>query len=101
MEFWLVLVFALPLLVLVMAELSSPARRHRETAARLRRVEAKLDLVLEHLGLALPEAALPTVVAHLEQGQKLAAIKAYREITGEGLREAKEAVERLAAERGL
>ncbi len=101
MDSWLVPVVALPLLVLVMTEMSSAARRQRETAARLRRVERKLDLVLDHLGLTVPEPALPEVVAQLERGQKIAAVKAYREATGEGLREAKEAVDRLAAQRGL
>ncbi|GAB3973161.1 ribosomal protein L7/L12 [Plantactinospora veratri] len=101
MDSWLILVVAVPLLVLVMTELSSAGRRQRETAARLRRVEAKLDVVMGHLGLALPEPALPEVLAQLERGQKIAAVKAYREATGEGLREAKEAVDRLAAERGL
>ncbi|MEN3611719.1 hypothetical protein AAH979_19440 [Plantactinospora sp. ZYX-F-223] len=101
MDSWLVPVVALPLLVLVLTEMSSAARRQRETTARLRRVETKLDLVLGHLGLALPEPALPQVVAHLERGEKIAAVKAYREATGDGLREAKEAVDRLAAQRGL
>jgi hypothetical protein len=37
----------------------------------------------------------------LAQGQKIAAIKVYRARTGAGLRDAKEAVEALAAQRGL
>lgn len=37
----------------------------------------------------------------LRQGQKIAAIKLYRERTGVGLREAKEAVERLAAQHDI
>lgn len=34
----------------------------------------------------------------LAQGQKIQAIKIYREMTGSGLKEAKDAVEKLAAE---
>ena len=37
----------------------------------------------------------------LEQGQKIEAIKRYRERTGVGLKEAKDAVERMAERRGL
>ena len=38
---------------------------------------------------------LAEVMALLEQGKKIQAIKVYRKLTGAGLREAKEAVERL------
>jgi ribosomal protein L7/L12 len=41
------------------------------------------------------------VVSLLEQGQKIEAIKRYRERTGVGLKGAKEAVERMAERRGL
>jgi ribosomal protein L7/L12 len=41
------------------------------------------------------------VVSFLEQGQKIEAIKRYRERTGVGLKEAKDAVERMAERRGL
>jgi ribosomal protein L7/L12 len=41
------------------------------------------------------------VVSWLEQGQKIEAIKRYRERTGVGLKEAKDAVERMAERRGL
>jgi ribosomal protein L7/L12 len=41
------------------------------------------------------------VVSLLEQGQKIEAIKRYRERTGVGLKEAKDAVERMAERRGL
>lgn len=37
----------------------------------------------------------------LRQGQKIQAIKVYRERTGAGLRDAKEAVERLAAQHDI
>jgi ribosomal protein L7/L12 len=41
------------------------------------------------------------VVSLLEQGRKIEAIKRYRERTGVGLKEAKDAVERMAERRGL
>jgi ribosomal protein L7/L12 len=41
------------------------------------------------------------VVSFLEQGQKIEAIKRYRERTGVGLKEAKDAIERMAEWRGL
>jgi ribosomal protein L7/L12 len=40
-------------------------------------------------------------VSLLERGQKIQAIKLYRERTGVGLREAKDAVERVAVEHGI
>src|SRR3989442_1151660 len=41
------------------------------------------------------------VLSLLSQGQKIGAVKLYREGTGVGLKEAKEAVEDLAARRGI
>ncbi len=41
------------------------------------------------------------VISLLEQGQKIGAIKLFRERTGAGLRESKEAVEALAERRGI
>lgn len=41
------------------------------------------------------------VLSLLEQGRKIEAIKIYREHSGKGLKESKEAVEALAVERGI
>src|SRR5439155_17715856 len=71
--------------------------------ARLRRVEAKLDLILKHLGLEYtgPEtsAGLSEEVKALadDPHKKIAAIKLHREQTGLGLKEAKDAVEAYIA----
>ena len=87
-----------------------------------RKIEA-IKLCREHTGAGLAEAKaaveafeqgepLPArraagsdvewdLVSLLEQGRKLEAIKLYREQTGSGLKEAKDAVERTAAERGI
>ncbi len=73
--------------------------------AALARVERKLDLLLNHSGLAdapLPAAVMttqllpsPDVEALLRQGKKIHAIKLYRQQTGMGLKDAKDAVEAM------
>jgi hypothetical protein len=62
--------------------------------AQLNRIERKLDLILKHLGLD-PADSEPDGPwkALADQGEKIAAIRAYREAAGVGLAEAKEAVE--------
>ncbi|MFE5892135.1 ribosomal protein L7/L12 [Streptomyces sp. NPDC002285] len=62
---------------------------------RVARVERKLDLILDHLGLRDDDPRMAKVVALLREDKKIKAIKEYREITGVGLVEAKEAVERM------
>ncbi|MGW6732235.1 ribosomal protein L7/L12 [Streptomyces sp. NPDC055013] len=62
---------------------------------RVARVERKLDLILDHLGLRDDDPRMAKVVALLREDKKIKAIKEYREITGVGLAEAKEAVERM------
>lgn len=49
----------------------------------------------------LPEDLEAAVLSLIERGQKIEAIKLYRERTGAGLKQAKEAVESLARERGI
>ena len=76
----------------------------RAQAERLVRIERKLDLILDHLGLAYDDAAytspLPKDVCRLaDEGQKIAAIKAHREATGSSLLDAKNAVEDYMAGR--
>jgi ribosomal protein L7/L12 len=69
---------------------------------RLAAVERKLDLLITHLGIHEPEPDIPgAVLQELVAGRKIQAIKAYREATGVGLKEAKDAVELLARQRGL
>lgn len=81
------------------------ARVKPSDAARLRRIEAKLDLILYHLGLEyrIPETpgGLSEEVKALadDPAKKIAAIKLHREQTGLGLREAKDAVEGYIAGR--
>jgi len=48
--------------------------------------------------LDLPPETLSKLIDALEQGRMIDAIKHYREATGNGLKDSKEAVERLYAE---
>jgi ribosomal protein L7/L12 len=52
-------------------------------------------------GSATDPSDVAEIVALLEQGKKIAAIKLYRDKTGAGLANAKAAVEALASERGI
>jgi hypothetical protein len=67
--------------------------------ARLRRLEAKADLILKHLGLEYTDPATPGGLSEEvkaladDPAKKIAAIKLHREQTGLGLKEAKDAVE--------
>ncbi|MFI9821110.1 ribosomal protein L7/L12 [Streptomyces sp. NPDC052013] len=65
------------------------------TERRIARVERKLDLVLGHLGLHEEVPRRDEIAGLLRDGRKIQAIKVYREATGAGLAEAKEAVDAL------
>ncbi|MFJ8634881.1 ribosomal protein L7/L12 [Streptomyces sp. NPDC093568] len=71
--------------------------RVSRTARRVARVERKLDLIIDHLGLRVDDPRMAEVVALLRDDKKIQAIKVYREITGADLKEAKDAVEAMAA----
>ncbi|WP_305785437.1 hypothetical protein [Symbioplanes lichenis] len=74
-------------------------QERRSSAAQLAAVQRKLDLVMGHLGIAAPEES--EVIHHLENGRTIEAVRAYRKQTGSSLLEAKQAVDRIAAGRGL
>lgn len=63
---------------------------------RLEQLERKLDAILDHLGIEVAGPDLGRVNELLREGKTIPAIKAYREATGAGLKEAKEAVDELA-----
>ncbi len=67
---------------------------------RIRRVEEQLDFIVNHLGLKGVPASAAMWKEAADAGDKIAAIKAYREETGAGLKEAKEAVEAYIGTRG-
>ena len=66
---------------------------------RVRRLERKVDFLLQHFGLTATDPktsqAHGEVLALKRAGRLIDAIKLYREITGVGLREAKDYVDRL------
>ena len=74
--------------------------------ARLRRLEAKADLILRHLGLEYKDPATPGGLSEEvkaladEPARKIEAIKVHREQTELRLKEAKDAVESYIAGRG-
>ncbi len=70
--------------------------------ARVAALEQKVSFLLKHLGLEAQAAGsapqLDEVQALLVQGRLIEAIKVYRERTGLGLREAKDAVEQMQSQ---
>ncbi|MFJ6197043.1 DUF6793 family protein [Micromonospora sp. NPDC092111] len=76
-------------------------RRDRQDRSTLRlvEIERRLQLMMDQLGIVDQGPALPGVREHLARGDKIKAIKAYRQATGVDLRTAKEAVEAMAAGR--
>jgi hypothetical protein len=81
--------------ILVLVFLSLFAHGGGGATARLHAIDRKLDLILTNLGID-PNQGLDKQLSELvRSGQKIEAIKLYREQTGIGLKEAKEYVERL------
>ncbi len=67
----------------------------RSSTTQLAAVHRKLDLIMDHLGIASPGEA--EVIHHLENGRMIEAVRLYRKQNGVGLVEAKQAVDRIAA----
>jgi ribosomal protein L7/L12 len=86
-----------------MAAASMGARSDPRSDIRMARLEKRMEEIASHVGL--PPAPVPAgmedVLALIQAGQKIPAIKRYRELTGVGLREAKGAVEDLESQAGL
>ncbi|WP_043264527.1 ribosomal protein L7/L12 [Streptomyces sp. CT34] len=69
--------------------------RNKPLERRLARLEEKVDRLLKHAGVEAPQGPrMAQLDELLAQGKQIQAIKLYREITGAGLAEAKEAVDR-------
>jgi ribosomal protein L7/L12 len=67
-------------------------------ALRLRRIEDQVKLLSDRAGIPWDDGSSgmhPDVVALAREGKTIQAIKLHREMTGLGLAEAKEAVDRL------
>src|SRR5262249_14105583 len=95
----LAIVWLALMMVVTLVRLASLERR----IGALSRIEAKLDALVTHAGIDFdPYDQVPqAVVEALRRGEKIQAIKLYRESTGVGLREAKEFVEDLQRQRGM
>lgn len=63
---------------------------------RVARVECKLDQVMRHLGLEEEVPRRDEILALVRDGKQVQAIKLYREATGAGLAEAKQAVDAMS-----
>ncbi len=87
--FWLVAA----IFVLVLESLTTAARTSSDR--RLVRLERKVDLIVTHLGLDPNQGVNPEVMDLMKSGNKIQAIKLYRQQTGVGLKEAKYYVESL------
>ena len=77
---------------------SAYARSRPSDSERIRHLDRKVDAIIQHLNIELPEAlvnnGLSTRVCQLaDEGKKIEAIKVHREETGVGLKEAKDAIE--------
>jgi ribosomal protein L7/L12 len=94
-----VLAFFLSVVAVAVAVSARSARSNPMSEARLARLEKRVAELAVHTGMPAPAApdGMDDVLALVESGQKIAAIKLYREKTGVGLAEAKGAVEDLEA----
>jgi hypothetical protein len=59
------------------------------------RLERKLDALLKHSGIDPVQLAMKEALDLVKAGKRIQAIKAYRDLTGASLPEAKAAVEKL------
>jgi ribosomal protein L7/L12 len=81
----------------LLSALSAQISALQQKISALSRLEAKVDLLLKNAGITYdPSAGLPPgVIDALEAGNKIEAIKRYRQATGRGLKEAKDFIEEL------
>jgi ribosomal protein L7/L12 len=94
MDSWEAILLVIATIGSVAAAAGAWLQDRRSSAAQLASVQRKLDLMMNHLGIAAPED--PVVLRHLADGRRVEAVRAYREQTGASLLEAKQAVDRLA-----
>jgi hypothetical protein len=69
-------------------------------ARRVRLLEKKIDMIMEHLGLEFDDDEVggsidPNILEAIRHGNKIEAIRIYREQTGFGLKEAKDVIDEL------
>ncbi|MFJ3403294.1 ribosomal protein L7/L12 [Promicromonospora sp. NPDC090134] len=84
----------LVVVLLVLNWISASGHRRAQQAA-LDKLDRKIDLVMAQVGVVVPEPeGMSEVDMLIRADRKIQAIKRYREITGDGLAEAKAAVDR-------
>lgn len=87
---WTVVLLCVATLVTTIAD-----RRAQRLNRRCHQLEQKVDLLIRQLGVELPpDPALDEIDALLRRGKTIEAIKLHREMTGSGLREAKQEIDR-------
>jgi ribosomal protein L7/L12 len=97
MSSWEVTLLVIATIGSVAAAAGAWFQERRSSAAQMATLHRKLDSIMDHLGIPAPE--LPEVIRHVDNGRKVEAIRAYRQETGASLVEAKQAVDRIAADR--
>lgn len=100
---YLVLAIGIGLLMVMVGNVASAHTRERaRTHRRLTAIERKLDAIVNHLGVVVPDDDdEPEVRRLIQQGRRIQAIKLYREKSGTDLATAKNAVDDLARKLGL
>jgi hypothetical protein len=89
------------LMVMVGNVLSTQNRERARTNRRLADIERKVDAIINHLGVVVPDPDQPEVYRLLQKGRRIQAIKLYREMSGSDLATAKNAVDDLARRWGF
>ena len=97
---WDVILVIVAALGLVLAFLGTWTQGRRTAAVQLAAIQHKLDLVMDHLGIAEAAPERVEVIRHLANGKPIDAVRAYRRLTGASLLEAKQAVDRIAGDQG-
>jgi hypothetical protein len=89
--------------ILLNALLAARLLKIESRLAKLSSMDAKLDLLLKHAGLEYdPYKGLPPAVLEaMRNGNKIEAIKRYREFAGVGLKEAKDFIEDVQRRGGV
>lgn len=67
----------------------------QEIRVRVYKSNANINKIIKHLGIGEDEEIKIAVLDLIAQGKKVKAIKLYRELTGEGLKEASDYVDSL------
>lgn len=89
--------FAVGLILLGVGSTATARRERLRTDVHLQTLDRKLDAVIAHLGVQLPEPQYPEVVALIRDQKQIEAVRLYRDRTGADLLTAKNAVDALAA----